>query len=138
MTPLRQRMIDEMRRRNYSPKTIVNYVRSVRDFAKHFGRSPDQLGVDEIQQFQLHLIEQRLAWSTFNGAVCALRFLYGQILGREELVKRIRYSKRPRSLPVVLSRDEVRRLFLCARHGDERNCCRCAPTVAFSASFWVL
>ncbi len=120
MTPLRQQMIDEMRRRNYSPKTIVNYVRSVRDFAMHFGRSPDQLGVDEIQQFQLHLIERRLAWSTFNGSVCALRFFYGQVLGREELVKRIRYSKRPRALPVVLSRDEVRRLFLCARHGETR------------------
>ena len=72
-------------------------------------------------QFQTHLIDQRrYAWSTFNQAVCGLRFFYRQILEREDVVKRIRYGKRPKKLPVVLSRDEVRRLFRCTRHGEMR------------------
>lgn len=121
MTPLRQQMIDEMRRRNYSPRTISTYVRFVREFAAYFNKSPDQLGVEEVRKFQLHLIVQRhLAWGTFNQAVCALRFFYGQVLDREELVERIRYGKKPKRLPVVLSREEVRRLFLCTCHGETR------------------
>jgi integrase/recombinase XerD len=121
MTPLRQQMIDEMRRRNYSPRTISTYVRFVREFASYFNTSPDQLGVQEVRKFQLYLIdERRFAWGTFNQAVCALRFFYGQVLQREELVERIRYGKKPKRLPVVLSREEVRRLFRCTRHGETR------------------
>src|SRR5205823_441047 len=66
MTPLRQRFIDDLRLRNYSPKTIEAYVRGVVRFAAHFGRSPDQLGAEHIRDFQLHLLRQRVSWSVFN------------------------------------------------------------------------
>jgi len=84
MTPLRQRFIDDLRLRNYAARTIETYVGRVVAFAKHFGRSPDLLGPEEVRAFQLHLLERRVSWSSFNQAVCALRFLYGTTLGRPE------------------------------------------------------
>ena len=76
MTPLRQRFLDDMRIRNYSPRTIEAYVAGVARFAKHFGRSPELLGPEEVRAFQLHLLEHKTSWSQFNQVVCALRFLY--------------------------------------------------------------
>jgi Transposase zinc-binding domain/Phage integrase, N-terminal SAM-like domain len=76
MTPLRQRFIDDLRVRNYSPRTIEAYVAGVARFAKHFGRSPELLGPDELRAFQIHLLEQRVSWSQFNQIVSALRLLY--------------------------------------------------------------
>ena len=64
MTPLRQRFIDDLRLRNYSPRTIEAYVAGVARFAKHFGRSPDLLGPEEVRAFQLHLLEQQVSWSS--------------------------------------------------------------------------
>src|SRR5881394_3372188 len=84
MTPLRQPFIDDLRLRNYARRTIDTYVSRIVCFAKHFGRSPDLLGPDEIRAFQLHLLERRVSWSSFNQAVCALRFFYGTTLGRPE------------------------------------------------------
>ena len=75
MTPLRERMIQDMRLRNYSPKTIKTYVRSVRDFAQYFGESPDKLGIEHVRGYQVYLVEQkRVSWSHFNTTVCGLRF----------------------------------------------------------------
>src|SRR5260370_39590612 len=111
MTPLRQRFVDDLRLRNYSPRTIETYVAGVARLAKHFGRSPDQLGTEEVRAFQLPLVGLRVSWSLFNQTVCALRFLYGVTLGRPEQVPFIPYGKRPKTLPCVLSPDEVLRLF---------------------------
>ena len=114
MTPLRQRMIEDMRVRNYSPKTIRNYVAQVRLFAEYFDRSPASLGIEDIRTYQVYLVQERgLSWSAFNIAVCALRFFYGTTLGRQEIVPRIPYGKRPKTLPVVLSREEVIGIFRC-------------------------
>jgi integrase/recombinase XerD len=107
MTPLRQRFIDDLRLRNYSPRTVEAYVAGVVRFAKHFGRSPDLLGPDEIRAFQLHLLQRRVSWSQFNQTVCALRFFYGTTLGRPEQLPLIPYGKRPKQLPSVLSPQEV-------------------------------
>jgi site-specific recombinase XerD len=107
MTPLRQRFIDDLRLRNYAPRTIDTYVSRVVCFARHFGRSPDLLGPDEVRQFQLHLLGRGVSWSSFNQAVCALRFLYGTTLGRPEQLPLIPYGKRPKKLPSVLSPQEV-------------------------------
>ena len=75
MTPLRQRFIEDLRLRNYARRTIDTYVSRVACFAKYFGRSPELLGPNEVRDFQLHLLQQRVSWSSFNQAVCALRFL---------------------------------------------------------------
>jgi integrase/recombinase XerD len=120
MTPLRQRFIDDLRLRNYSPRTIETYVGRLACFAKHFGCSPDLLGPNEIRAFQLHLLERRVSWSTFNQTVCALRFFYGTTLGRPEQLPLIPYGKRPKTLPCVLSPAEVLRLLDAAPSGRER------------------
>ncbi len=120
MTPLRQRLIDDLRLRNYSPRTIEAYVAGVAKFAKHFGRAPDQLGPDELRAFQLHLLAQYTSWSQFNQIVAALRFFFGVTLGRPEAVPFIPYGKRPRTIPAVLSPEEVARLFDAARPGRDR------------------
>jgi site-specific recombinase XerD len=110
MTPLRQRFIDDLRLRNYAPRTIETYVGRIVAFAKHFGRSPELLGPEEVRAFQLHLLERQVSWSSFNQAVCALRFLYGTTLGRPEQLPLIPYGKRPKALPSVLAPQEVLRL----------------------------
>lgn len=108
MTPLRQRMLDDMHLRNFSPKTVQAYIDHVAKFAAHFGKSPELLGPDEIRQYQLHLVHTRhVSWSTFNQAVCALRFLYRITLGREWSVSHIPFPRQERKLPVILSPTEV-------------------------------
>ena len=120
MTPLRQRYIDDLRLRNYARRTIDTYVSRVASFAKHFGRSPQLLGPEEVRAFQLHLLARRVSWSSFNQAVCALRFLYGITLGRPEQLPLIPFGKRPKALPSVLSPEEVLRLLNAAPPGRDR------------------
>src|SRR5262245_16758197 len=120
MTPLRQRFIDDLWLRNYAQRTIDTYVSRVACFAKHFGRSPDLLGPSQVRDFQLHLLKQRVSWSSFNQAVCALRFLYGTTLGRPEQLPLIPFGKRPKKLPSVLSQAEVLRLLDAAPADRER------------------
>jgi site-specific recombinase XerD len=121
MTPLRQRYIDDLRLRNKSPRTIETYVLRVAQFAKHFGRSPHQLGPKELRAYQQHLLARQVSWSMFNQSVCALRFLYNVTLGRAEVIKHLPFAKRPRQLPTVLSPEEVVRLLDAARPGRERT-----------------
>ena len=109
MTSLRQRMLEDMQVRQLSPCTQQTYVETVARFARHFDRSPARLGPREIRDYQVYLTNERgLAPSSLIVAVSALRFLY-----RVTLQKRwffddvIPVPKKPRSLPVVLSRDEV-------------------------------
>lgn len=120
MTPLRQRLIDDLRLRNYSPRTIEAYTAGVARLAKHFHRSPDQLGVEHLRQFQLHLLAQQVSWSLFNVVVSALRFFYGTTLNRPDTVPFIAYGKRQQSIPAVLSVEEVRALFAAAESGRDR------------------
>jgi integrase/recombinase XerD len=114
MSALRERMIQDMQIRNLSPRTVDCYVYHVRCFAKHFGRSPEQLGPEEVRQYQVHLVrEKKASWSSFNQAVCALRFLYGTTLACPWPVVQIPFAKRPKKLPVVLGPEEVQRLLPC-------------------------
>jgi integrase/recombinase XerD len=89
ITPLRRRMIEDMRVRNLSPVTQRCYVHAVAKFARHFNRSPDQLVLEEIRAYQVHLTTTGISWAGFNVAVCALRFFYGVTLGRTTIVERI-------------------------------------------------
>lgn len=110
MTTLRERMIDDLRIRNYASRTINTYVAMVARFTSHFDQSPARLGPAEIREFQLHLINQKVSWSLFNQTVCALRFFYCVTLRRDFAVEHIPYAKQKRKLPTVLSMEEVRRL----------------------------
>jgi integrase/recombinase XerD len=120
MTPLRQRFIDDLRLRNYARRTIDTYVCQVAAFARHFGRSPEVLGNEDVRAYQLHLLQRRVSWSSFNQAVCALRFLYRTTLGRPEQLPFIPFGKRPKTIPSVLSPDEVLRLIEAATPGRDR------------------
>ena len=116
MTRLRQRMLDDLRRRNYSPDTIRGYIRAVQQFAEYFGRSPEQLGAAELRRYQLHLLHERnLALGTVENNISALGFLYKKTLKRRDLAfDDLPFPKQPRTLPTVLSQDEVTRLIEAA------------------------
>lgn len=112
MTPLRQRMVDDLRVRNYSPRTIDMYVHCVSQFARHFGKSPDKLGPEHIREYQTFLVNTRKAsWALFNVAVCALRFFYKYTLGKPWIIEHIPFPKQEKKLPVVLSPEELATFF---------------------------
>lgn len=110
MTLLRERMAEDLRIRNYSPRTVECYVSMMARFAREFGKPPGQLGPAEIRAFQVRLIESKASWTQFNQAVCALRFFYRVTLPRDFAVEHIPFAKTKKKLPTVLSVDEVRRL----------------------------
>ena len=115
MSPLRRRMVEDLRIRKYSPHTIRMYVDRVARFARHYGRSPAELGPEAVHAYQLHLLDTGASWSRFKQAVSALRFLYRITLARPWPVEHHPYGKKRRSLPVVLSQDEVLRLIAAVR-----------------------
>lgn len=116
MTRLRQLMLDELQRRNYSPNTVRTYIHAIEDFARYFGRSPHRLGPEHIRQYQVHLFrERKLSAGTVEGRTAALRFLFVKTLKRPYLHDQIPFPKRQRPLPTVLSQEEVARLIDSAR-----------------------
>jgi integrase/recombinase XerD len=107
-TPLRERMQSILRTRNYSPRTEKTYITAVARFARHFGRSPELIGRDEIEQYQIWLRdEQHVSACALNQTICALKFLYKEVLRKGDQVERIAYARLGRRLPVVLSPDET-------------------------------
>jgi integrase/recombinase XerD len=109
MTPLRKRMLEELQRRNYTPGTARCYILAVKQFAQYFGKSPDLLGAEELRRFQLYLLtEKKLAPSTAEIRMSALRFLYKKTLKRRDIdFDDMPFPKKPRKLPVILSPNEV-------------------------------
>jgi site-specific recombinase XerD len=117
MTPLRQRFIDDLQLRNRSPRTIEVYVHHLKEYARYFGQSPDQLGLDHAHRYILYLLhDKKASWSVYNQAVSALRFFYRVTCPTEGVVPRLPYGKRPRKLPTVRSVEQVAR-FLDAVRG---------------------
>ena len=109
MTPLRRRMLEDLQIRNYAPATVECYVRSVAEFAKHFNRSPDQLGPEEIRAWQLFLIREKgVKQSSYIQAICGLRFFYTSTLHRKIEIDRIPLPRYEKKLPVILSKEEVK------------------------------
>src|SRR6476619_5134495 len=107
ISPLRRRMIEDMTVRNLSPATQQSYLHAVSKFSRHFGHSPDRLGLELEDIFQVHLVAIGISWPALNQIVCALRFFYGVTLGQDAIPERISYARQPSKLPVVLSADEV-------------------------------
>ena len=120
MTPLRQRMIDDMRIRNLAAGTIASYIEKVAKFAKFYGKSPEQLGPEEVRAYLLDLIDEGYSRSSLVQNVSALRFLYHVTLHREWHERALPFPKKERHLPVVLSREEIA-VFLEAVKGIKRR-----------------
>lgn len=119
---LRTRLIQDLRIRNYSEKTVAIYVRCVAEFAKYFGRSPAVLNEGHIREYQRYLVEEKKgSWSFFNQTVCALRFFYKKTLKKDWPVEHIPFPKREKRLPEVLSVEEVSKLFECVRTVKSRT-----------------
>ena len=134
MTPLRQRMLEDMGIRNLSKNTQRCYVQQVQAFAQHFHRSPDALGPDEVRAYQIHLVEKRkLAPSSIVSATAALRFLYQVTLKRNWSPQDIPMPKQPIKLPVVLSREELLHFLGSVRNTKHRA----MLTVAYAAGLRV-
>ena len=122
MTQLRRMMLDELQRRNYSQQTSRYYLQAVANFARHFGRSPDKLGLNELRSYQAYLLRDRkLAVGTVVGLVAALRFFFNKTLKRHLPPTDIPYPKHPRRLPAVLTVEEVARLIDSARNLLDRT-----------------
>jgi len=116
VTSLRQRVLDELQRRNYSPATTRGYILAIKQFADYFGKSPEHLGGNEIRQFETYLLrDKKLAPGTVEGRMSALRFLYRKTLKRRDIAyDDLIFPKTPLKLPVVLSPEEVSRMIEAA------------------------
>ncbi len=114
ISPLRQRMIDDMTARRFKEKVQKDYVRHVRTFAAFLGRSPDTATSEDLRRFQLHMAKQQIGAPTINSAIAALRFFFIVTLERPDLVRPLRTVSEPRRAPVVLSQEEVARLLEAA------------------------
>jgi integrase/recombinase XerD len=121
MTDLRKLMLEELERRNYSQATLRAYVAAVEDFARYFHRSPDQLGPDQIRQYQAYLFrERKLMANSVTQRLGALRFFYIKTLRQSWSVELTPYPKKVQRLPSILSQEEVTRLIEGARTPFQR------------------
>ena len=114
ISPLRQRMIDDMRLRKLSPKTQTGYIRAVKRLAGYLRRSPDTATAEDLRRFQLHLVDQGTSPITLNATITGLKFFFEVTLERADLMARMSTVAVPRKLPVILSRDEAARLIASA------------------------
>jgi integrase/recombinase XerD len=110
VSPLRQRMIDDMAFRNLSPNTRKVYTYAVANFSVYCRRSPDKLGIEDVRKYRLHLMARGLKATSINPIIGALRFFYGTTLGKKEIAQQIPFARKEDTLPAVLRQDEVLRL----------------------------
>src|SRR5215472_10283506 len=111
VTQLRKMMLEELQRRNYSNGTIRHHLRAVEEFANHYGKSPDKLGLGELRSYQAYLLQERkLAVGTVVNHVAGLRFFFVRTLKRPEFRDYLPYPREEERLPTVLSLDEIARL----------------------------
>jgi site-specific recombinase XerD len=133
ISPLRQRLIDDMNMRRFSPATQHSYIRDVGRFATFLGRSPDTATADDVRRFQIEQRDAGVPAPTMNSIVSALRFFFTHTIDRPDLARKLIRVAHPRNLPVVLSRDEVTRLLnatICLKH-------QAALSVAYGAGLRV-
>jgi integrase/recombinase XerD len=133
ISPLRQRLIDDMNMRRFAPETQRNYIRDVGRFATFLGRRPDTATAEDLRRFQVEQRDGGMPTPTMNSIVSALRFFFTHTVDRPDLARRLVRVKHARKLPVVLSRDEVARLLdatTCLKH-------QAALSVAYGAGLRV-
>jgi integrase/recombinase XerD len=106
-TPLRHRMLDDMRMRKFAEHTQEGYIRAVRKLAAFLGRSPDTATTEELRRFQLHLVDAGTGPVTINATITGLKFFFDVTLGRPEVMAKMQHVRVPRKLPVILSPEEV-------------------------------
>ena len=106
--------------RNLSPATQRSYISGVVKFSRHFGLSPERLGLEDVRAFQVHLVSTGISWASLNQIVCALRFFYRVTLGRPAMLEYIAYPRRPFTLPTILSAAEVAALLTALRNLKHR------------------
>ena len=114
ISPLRQRMIDDMRLRKLADKTQSHYLRAVRQFSLFLGHSPDRATIEDLRRYQLHLVDQGISAISLNAAIAGLKFFFDVTLDHPQLMRKMQSVRIPRTLPVVLSREEVARLIEAA------------------------
>ncbi len=134
MTPLRQRMLEDMQMRNLSPRTQEAYIRAVAKFAKQFGKSPELLGPEDVRTFLLALIKRGASWSLYNQSRCALHFFYRVTLKKDFPKAEIVCAKAPKRLPVILSCDEVARFLGVIKNIKHRAMFSCLYAAGLRAS----
>ena len=110
ISPLRQRMTEDMNMRKLAPKTQSGYILAVKKLARFLGYSPDQATVEDLRRFQLHLVEQGTSAITINATLTAMRFLFDVTLDRPDMIRKLHAVPVERKLPEILSREEVSHL----------------------------
>ena len=114
ISPLRQRMLDDMTLRKLGPKTQTAYVRAVKNFTRFFGRSPDAATAEDLRRYQLYLVQQNTSSTTLNAILTGLRFFFEITLDRPGVMKHTSHVHQPRKLPVILSVAEITQLLQAA------------------------
>jgi len=113
-TPLRERMIEDMRIRGMGDKAQQAHIRAIKDFARFLKRPPDTATPDDLRAYQLHMTNAGVTPTTFNARIVALRFFFGTTCRREDMKRHMQFRRQPRKLPVVLSVEEVSELLMAA------------------------
>ncbi|MCP5037182.1 MAG: tyrosine-type recombinase/integrase [Rhodobacteraceae bacterium] len=114
ITPLRERMLEDMRIHGMGDKAQKAHIRAIKDFAGFLKRSPDTATPDDLRAYQLHMTDTAVTPPTFNARIMALRFLFGTTCDREDMKRYMQFRTQPRKLPVVLSLEEVSEILAAA------------------------
>lgn len=133
VSPLRQRMLEEMWMRQLAPKTRDAYIRAVLHFTRFLGRSPDTATAEDLRRYQLHCVDQGISAITLNATITGLKFLFEATLGQPELMAKMHPVRMSRTLPIILSREEVSRLLDAAKNLKHQT----ALSVAYGAGLRV-
>ena len=133
ISPLRQRMIEEMCMRQLAPKTREAYIRAVVQFTRYLRRSPDTATAEELRDYQLHCVKQGVSAITLNATITGLKFFFEATLGQKEVMAKMHPVRMRRTLPIILSREEAARLIEAAKNLKHRT----ALSVAYGAGLRV-
>ena len=133
ISPLRRRMIEDMRMRKLATQTQSGYIRAVRHFAGYLGRSPDTASDEDLRRYQLHCVDRGVSPITLNATITGLKFFFEATLGQKEVMAKMHPVRVRRTLPIILSREEVARLIEAAKTLKHRT----ALSVAYGAGLRV-